>query len=132
MKLHNGERASLPCLKKVQPRMLAQTKNHWDFAGRKDMGKSPMKQFEGSEGRLHLIRALTLQPLIHEQNLAIAVARQLRLEAVPAGANLIRQGASDTDLFLILAGGGANPGASAGKGRGRQGGGGQSGRSHNS
>ena len=84
--------------------MLAQTKKHWDFAGRKDMGKSPMKQFEGSEGRLHLIRALTLQPLIHEQNLAIAVARRLKLEAVPAGANLIQQGDSDTDLFLILEG----------------------------
>jgi CRP/FNR family cyclic AMP-dependent transcriptional regulator len=84
--------------------MLAKTKKHWEFAGREDMGKSPMKQFEGSEGRLHLIRALTLQPLIHEQNLAIAVARQLKLEAVPAGANLIQQGASDTDLFLILDG----------------------------
>jgi CRP/FNR family transcriptional regulator, cyclic AMP receptor protein len=84
--------------------MLAQTKKRWDFAGRKGMGKSSMKQFEGSEGRLHLIRALTLQPLIHEQNLAIAVARQLKLEAVPAGANLIQQGASDTDLFLILEG----------------------------
>lgn len=84
--------------------MLAQTKKRWQFTGRKDMGKSSLKQFEGSEGRLHLIRALTLQPLIHEQNLAIAVARQLKLEAVPAGANLIRQGASDTDLFLILEG----------------------------
>jgi CRP/FNR family cyclic AMP-dependent transcriptional regulator len=104
MKLHNVGQASLRRLKKIQPRMLAQTKKHWDFAGRKDMGKSPMKQFEGSEGRLHLIRALTLQPLIHEQNLAIALARQLKLEAVPAGANLIQQGASDTDLFLILEG----------------------------
>ncbi len=84
--------------------MLAQTKKHWEFAGRKDMEKSPMKQFEGSEGRLHLIRALTLQPLIHEQNLAIAVARQSKLEAIPAGANLIQQGAFDTDLFLILEG----------------------------
>ncbi len=68
------------------------------------MGKSSLKQFEGSEGRLQLIKALTLQPLICEQNLAIAVARQLKLEAVPAGANLIQQGASDTDLFLILEG----------------------------
>ena len=68
------------------------------------MERSSLKQFEGSEGRLHLIRALTLQPLIHEQNLAIAVARQLKLEAVPTGASLIQQGASDTDLFLILEG----------------------------
>ena len=68
------------------------------------MERSSLKQFEGSEGRLHLIRALTLQPLIHEQNLAIAVARQLKLEAIPAGANLIQQGAYDSDLFLILEG----------------------------
>jgi len=84
--------------------MLAQTKKHWEFAGRKDMGKSPLRQFQGSEGRRHLIRTLTLQPLIHEQNVAIAAARRLKLEAVPAGANLIQQGASDTDLFLILDG----------------------------
>ena len=84
--------------------MLAQTKKRWHFAGRKDMGKSPLTQFQGSEGRRHLIRALTLQPLIHEQNLAIAVARQSKLEAVPAGANIIEQGSSDTDLFLILEG----------------------------
>src|ERR1700732_2620023 len=91
-------------VKKVQHLMIAHTKKRWEFAGRKDMEKTPLKQFEGSEGRRHLIEALTLQPLIHEQNLAIAVARQLKLEAVPAGANLIQQGASDTDLFLILDG----------------------------
>jgi len=68
------------------------------------MEKSSLTQFEGSEGRLHLIRALTLQPLIHEQNLAIAVARQLKLEAVPAGANLIQQGACDADLFSDFGG----------------------------
>src|SRR5579863_1711958 len=84
--------------------MLAQRKKHWDFTGRTGMGKVSLKQFEGSEGRRHLIRALTLQPLICDQNLAIAVARRLKLEAVPSGANLIRQGASDTDLFLILEG----------------------------
>jgi CRP/FNR family cyclic AMP-dependent transcriptional regulator len=84
--------------------MLTQTKKRWDFAGRKDMEKSPLRQFQGSDGRRHLIRALIQQPLIHEQNLAIAVARQLKLEAVPAGANLIQQGASDADLFLILEG----------------------------
>ena len=68
------------------------------------MGKSPLTQFQGSEGRRHLIRALTLQPLIHDQDLAIAVARRLKLEAIPAATNLIQQGASDTDLFLILEG----------------------------
>jgi CRP/FNR family cyclic AMP-dependent transcriptional regulator len=104
MKLHNGERPLLQRLKKVQPLMLAHTKKRWEFEERKDMGKTPLKQFEGSEGRRHLIRALTLQPLIHEQNLAIAAARRLKLEAIPAGTNLIQQGASDTDIFLILEG----------------------------
>jgi CRP-like cAMP-binding protein len=84
--------------------MLAQTKKRWGFEERKDMGKTPLKQFEGSEGRRRLIRALTLQPLIHEQNLAIAAARRLRVEAIRAGTNLIQQGASDADLFLILEG----------------------------
>jgi CRP-like cAMP-binding protein len=68
------------------------------------MEKSLLKQFEGSEGRRHLINALTSQPLIREQNLAIAVARRLKLEAVATGTNLIQQGTSDTDLFLILDG----------------------------
>jgi CRP-like cAMP-binding protein len=84
--------------------MLTQTKKRWGFEERKDMGKTPLKQFEGSEGRRRLIRALTLQPLIHEQNLAIAAARRLRVEAIRAGTNLIQQGASDADLFLILEG----------------------------
>jgi CRP/FNR family transcriptional regulator, cyclic AMP receptor protein len=85
--------------------MLIQTKKPWESAGRKRMEKSLLKQFGGSEGRRRLIGALTLQPLIREQNLAIAVARRMKLEAVPTGTNLIQQGASDTDLFLILDGG---------------------------
>src|SRR5260370_11559955 len=84
--------------------MLFQTKKPWETAGRKGMEKSLLKQFEGSEGRRRLIAALTLQPLIREQNLAIVIARRLKLEAVPAGTHLIQQGASDTDLFLILDG----------------------------
>jgi CRP/FNR family cyclic AMP-dependent transcriptional regulator len=84
--------------------MLVQTKKLWEPVGRKRMAKSLLKQFEGSDGRRHLIETLISQPLIREQNLAIVVARRLKLEAVPAGTNLIRQGASDTDLFLILDG----------------------------
>ena len=68
------------------------------------MAKSLLKQFEGSEGRRRLISALTAQPLIQDQNLAIVIARRLELEAVHPGTNLIKQGASDTDLFLILDG----------------------------
>jgi CRP-like cAMP-binding protein len=85
--------------------MLVQTKKLWEPAGRKGMEKSLLNQFEGSEGRRRLIGALTLQPLIREQNLAIVMARRLKLEVVPAGTQLIQQGASDTDLFLILDGG---------------------------
>ena len=85
--------------------MLVQTKKPWEPAGRKGMEKSLLNQFEGSEGRRRLIGALTLQPLIREQNLAIVMARRLKLEVVPAGTQLIQQGASDTDLFLILDGG---------------------------
>lgn len=68
------------------------------------MGKTLLKHFEGSKGRRHLILALILQPLIGDQNLAIAFARRLKLEAVPAGTKVIQQGASDTDLLLILDG----------------------------
>jgi CRP-like cAMP-binding protein len=84
--------------------MLVQTKKPWEPAGRKVMAKSLLKQFEGSDGRRRLICALTAQPLIQDQNLAIVIARRLELEAVHPGTNLIKQGASDTDLFLILDG----------------------------
>jgi len=67
-------------------------------------GKSLLEQFQGSDGRQHLIDALVSQPLIGDHDLAVIVAQRLKLEEVPAGKNLIRQGASDTDLFLILKG----------------------------
>ena len=67
-------------------------------------GKSLLEQFQGSDGRQHLIDALVSQPLIGDHDLAVIVAQRLKLEEVPAGRNLIRQGASDTDLFLILKG----------------------------
>jgi CRP/FNR family transcriptional regulator, cyclic AMP receptor protein len=69
------------------------------------MKKSQLKQFQGSDGRRHLIRALTLQPLVRDKDLAAVIARHSKLEAIPAGASLIEQGTSDTDLFLILEGG---------------------------
>jgi CRP/FNR family cyclic AMP-dependent transcriptional regulator len=84
--------------------MLIQTNKPWEPAGRTNMEKSLLEQFEGLEGQRHLIGALISQPLIREQNLAIAVARRLKLEAVAAETDLIQQGASDTDLFLILDG----------------------------
>jgi CRP/FNR family cyclic AMP-dependent transcriptional regulator len=68
------------------------------------MRESLLKSFQGSEGRPHLIDALISQPLIRDNDLAAAVEPYLKLEEVFAGTNLIKQGASDTDLFLILSG----------------------------
>lgn len=68
------------------------------------MRKSLEKQFQGSDGRRHLIRALTRQPLVRDKDLAAVVARHSKLEAIPSGTSLIEQGALDTDLFLILEG----------------------------
>ena len=68
------------------------------------MRESLLKSFQGSEGRLRLISALTSQPLIRDKDLATVVEPYLKLEEIFAGTNLIKQGASDTDLFLILSG----------------------------
>ena len=68
------------------------------------MRESLLKSFQGSEGRPRLISALTSQPLIGDKDLATVVEPYLKLEEIFAGTNLIKQGASDTDLFLILSG----------------------------
>jgi len=70
----------------------------------KNTDKSLPKSFQGSDGRQNLIEALISQPLVRDKDLARVVARRLRLEAIPAGRNIIEQGATDTDLFLILEG----------------------------
>src|SRR5277367_1118300 len=89
--------------KKVKSLLLVH--NEAGGAGRQmNTGKSPLEQFQGSDGRQHLIDALVSQPLVGDRDLAAIVAQRLKLEEVPAGKNLIRQGASDTDLFLILKG----------------------------
>ena len=69
-----------------------------------NMGKSQLKRFQGADGTTHLIDALILQPLVRDRGLAELFAPRLRLEEVPAGANIIEQGALDSDLFLILKG----------------------------
>ena len=68
------------------------------------MGESLLKSFQGSEGRPRLIDALILQPLIRDKDLASVVEPYLKLEETFAGTDLIKQRASDTDLFLILSG----------------------------
>ena len=68
------------------------------------MRESVLKSFQGSEGRLRLINVLTSQPLVRDTELATVVEPYLKLEEIFAGTNLIKEGASDTDLFLILSG----------------------------
>jgi len=68
------------------------------------MRESLLRSFQGSEGRLRLLDALISQPLIRDKDLATVVEPYLKLEEIFAGTNLIKQGASDTDLFLILSG----------------------------
>ena len=66
--------------------------------------KSLLALFQGREGKPRLAEALRVQSLICEQELALEFARHVSLEAVPSGRALIRQGASESDLFLILSG----------------------------
>lgn len=68
------------------------------------MEKSLLSRFQGSEGRRHLIDALKSQPLVRDKDLAEVIAERAKLAEIPAGSNLIEQGASDSDLFLILIG----------------------------
>jgi CRP/FNR family transcriptional regulator, cyclic AMP receptor protein len=63
-----------------------------------------LSQFQGSEGKPRLADALKLQSLIRDQDLALEFAWHVTLEAVPSGRMLIRQSASESDLFLILSG----------------------------
>ncbi len=65
---------------------------------------SHLTAFKGEEGVRRLVKALQLQPLVRDEELAVELAKRVKLEDVPAGATLITEGATDTDLFLILAG----------------------------
>jgi len=66
--------------------------------------RSLLAQFQGSQGKSRLADALKLQSLVRDQELALEFARHVSLEVVPSGSTLIRQGASASDLFLILTG----------------------------
>jgi CRP/FNR family transcriptional regulator, cyclic AMP receptor protein len=69
------------------------------------MARSLLDWFRGPEGKERLVDELKAQQLIQEQeDLANEIARDIKLEAVPRGFVLIEQGASDSDLFLILRG----------------------------
>ena len=66
--------------------------------------KSLLAQFQGPEGKPRLAEALRLQRLVCDQDLALELARHVTLEQVRSGGKLITQGASGSDLFLVLIG----------------------------
>jgi CRP/FNR family transcriptional regulator, cyclic AMP receptor protein len=63
-----------------------------------------LDRFQGPEGKLRLVEALRAQTLVHDEDLAVELAKRLTLKAIPAGVVLITQDAADRDLFLILSG----------------------------
>jgi CRP-like cAMP-binding protein len=66
--------------------------------------KSLLAQFQGPAGKPRLAEVLRLQRLVCDQDLALKLARHVKLEQVSSGRQLIRQGASGSDLFLVLIG----------------------------
>jgi CRP/FNR family transcriptional regulator, cyclic AMP receptor protein len=66
--------------------------------------KSLLAQFQRPEGTPRLAEALRLQRLVCDQDIALELARHVKLEQVPSGGKLIRQGFSGSDLFLVLIG----------------------------
>jgi CRP-like cAMP-binding protein len=60
--------------------------------------------FQGGFGRGRLIDALQTQALIRDEDMAIEIAKRVKVEEVATGATIISQGASDTDLFFVLNG----------------------------
>ena len=63
-----------------------------------------LKVFQGGYGRGRLIDALQTQALVRDEDMAIEIAKRVKVEELPSGATLISQGAPDTDLFFILEG----------------------------
>jgi CRP/FNR family transcriptional regulator, cyclic AMP receptor protein len=69
------------------------------------MAHSLLEWFRGPEGKSRLIAELKAQPLVQEQlELANEIAQDIKLEQLSRGTVLIEQGASDSDIFLILRG----------------------------
>jgi CRP/FNR family cyclic AMP-dependent transcriptional regulator len=64
-----------------------------------------IKRFQGAPGRRVLIEALLGQTLVlGDRSLASAIADRATLREIDPGTELIAQGGSDTDVFLILCG----------------------------
>jgi CRP/FNR family transcriptional regulator, cyclic AMP receptor protein len=80
------------------------TESTYVLEGHHPMETSYLKMLQGDSGRRRLVQALQSQPLVHDEDVALEIAKHVKLEEVRSGVALIREGASDTDLFLILAG----------------------------
>jgi predicted nucleotide-binding protein len=64
-----------------------------------------LQRFEGAAGRQALVKALLLQPLVHgNPELAAELAGIAEIAAYDAGATVMLQGESDTEIYLVLAG----------------------------
>ena len=90
--------------KNVKSLLLAHARKLSDSARRRKADRSLLKRFRGPRGKSRLVNALIVQLLVHDKDLAQAIARRAKLEEVLAGTHIIEQGARDSDLFLILKG----------------------------
>ena len=64
-----------------------------------------LQRFDGQQGRLFLVEALQLQPIVGgDVVLAEAIAESTEVALYDSGANIIEESASDNDLYFILAG----------------------------
>ena len=63
-----------------------------------------LARFQGLEGNVRLVEALRAQTLVHDEDLAVELAKRVTLKAIPTGAVLMTQDAADRDLFRILSG----------------------------
>ena len=79
-------------------------KSAFVLQGHQMMDDLHLKVFHGGYGRGRLIDALQTQALIRDEDMAIEIAKRVKVQEVPAGATLISQGATDTDLIFILNG----------------------------
>jgi CRP/FNR family transcriptional regulator, cyclic AMP receptor protein len=69
------------------------------------MRKRVIERFKGDSGKITLVEAIRSQRLVQgNEELARDLAAQAQLTEVNAGQVLIEQGASDNDIFFILAG----------------------------
>ena len=63
-----------------------------------------LARFQGLEGNVRLVEALRAHTLVHDEDLAVELAKRVTLKEIPAGTVLMTQDAADRDLFLILSG----------------------------